>query len=183
MLDAPVSGGDIGAAAGTLSIMVGGDEGAFDTVKPILDVMGNPEKVQRIGGPGAGQLCKACNQMVLGATLGAVSEAFALCRRAGVDPAKVRSALLGGFASSRVLDLHGERILEGNYEPGFKAWMYAKDLRIASATLNEHDIPAPVSAVVLQLVNAMMAAGRGDLDASALATVVFDLAHLDGQVA
>jgi len=179
MLDAPVSGGDIGAAAGTLSIMVGGDEGAFETVRPILDVMGNPEKVQRIGGPGAGQLCKVCNQMVLGGTLAAVSEAFALCRRAGVDAARVRGALLGGFASSRVLEVHGERILEGNYVPGFKSWMYAKDLRIAAATLSEHDIPAPVSGAVLQLVNAVMAAGRGEMDAAALATVVFDLAHLE----
>lgn len=181
MLDAPVSGGDIGAEAGTLSIMVGGEASAFDIVKPILTVMGNPDKVLRIGEAGAGQLCKVCNQMVLGATLSAVSEAFALCRRAGVDPARVRAALLGGFAASRVLEVHGERILKGNYAPGFKTWMYSKDLRIATGALAEHHVPAPVSTAVVQLVHAMMAAGRGDLDASALATVVFDLARLDHQ--
>ncbi len=107
MLDAPVSGGDVGAISGTLSIMVGGDAAAFATVRPILDVMGNPERVVHIGDAGAGQLCKLCNQMVIGGTLAVVAEAFALARKAGVDAGKVREALLGGFAQSRVLDLHG----------------------------------------------------------------------------
>lgn len=178
MLDAPVSGGDIGAEAGTLSIMVGGDQAAFDTVKPLLDVMGNPERVVRIGDSGAGQLCKACNQIVIGGTLAAVTEAFIMARKAGVDPAKVREALLGGFAASRVLELHGERILNGNYTPGFRAALYAKDLRIAAATLSEYDVPAPVSAAVHQLVEALVAAGRGEDDCSALATVLFERAGL-----
>jgi 2-hydroxy-3-oxopropionate reductase len=179
MLDAPVSGGEIGAINGTLSIMVGGDVEAFDTVKPILDAMGNPERVVRIGESGAGQVCKVCNQMVIGGTLGAVAEAFALARKAGVDAAKVREALLGGFAASRVLEVHGERMLTGNYKPGFRTRLYAKDLRIASQTLDEHHVPAPVAAVVHQLVNALMSAGKGDDDYAALGTVLFDLAGLD----
>ena len=110
MLDAPVSGGEVGAVSGTLSIMVGGDEAAFDAVRPLLNAMGNPERVVRIGDSGAGQLCKVCNQMVIGGTLTAVSEALVLARKAGVDPVKVREALLGGFAASRVLEVHGERM-------------------------------------------------------------------------
>jgi 2-hydroxy-3-oxopropionate reductase len=179
MLDAPVSG----AVSGTLSIMVGGDATAFATVKPLLDAVGNPERVIRIGDSGAGQLCKVCNQMVIGGALAVVSEAFALARKAGVDPAKVREALLGGFAASRVLEVHGERILTGNYKPGFRAALYAKDYRIAAATISQHNIPAPVTAVIQQLVNALVASGRGDDDYSGLATVLFDLAGLDHPLA
>ncbi len=176
MIDAPVSGGQIGAVDGTLSIMAGGDESAFNAVKPILDAMGNPDKVIRIGDSGSGQLCKVCNQMMIGATLAALGEIFALARKAGVDPAKVRQALLGGFAASRVLEVHGQRILDGNYTPGFRAALYAKDYRIASTATREHDVPAPVAAVVQQLVTAMIVAGKGDQDYSALATVLLDLA-------
>jgi 2-hydroxy-3-oxopropionate reductase len=179
MLDAPVSGGEIGAISGTLSIMVGGDAQAFDIMKPILDTMGNPDRVVRIGDSGAGQLCKVCNQMVIGGTLAAVSEAFALARKAGIDAARVREALLGGFASSRVLEVHGERILLGNYKPGFRARLYAKDLRIASQTQDELQAPAPVSAEVHQLVSALLASGRGDDDYAALATVLFELANVN----
>ncbi len=178
MLDAPVSGGDIGAINGTLSIMVGGDAEAFATVRPILEAMGNPERIVHIGDSGAGQICKVCNQMAIGGALAAVSEGFALARKAGVNPALVRQALLGGFAASRVLEVHGERILNSNYKPGFRAGLYAKDLRIASATLAEHGTPAPVSAAVHQLVEALVAAGRADDDYSALATVLSGLAGL-----
>lgn len=183
MLDAPVSGGEIGAINATLSIMVGGDEDAFRTVKPILDAMGNPERVIRIGESGAGQLCKVCNQMVIGGALAAVSEAFALARKAGVDPALVREALLGGFATSRVLEVHGERILNGNYKPGFRAELYAKDMRIVGQALAEYGTPAPVSAAVQQLVAAMVAGGKGDMDYSALATVLFELAGIPTAIA
>jgi 2-hydroxy-3-oxopropionate reductase len=179
MLDAPVSGGEIGAINATLSIMVGGDQAAFTEVKPILDAMGNPDRIIRVGDSGAGQICKVCNQMVIGGTLAAVSEAFALARKAGVDAAKVREALLGGFAASRVLEVHGERILAGNYKPGFRTRLYAKDLRIASQTLEEHQVAAPVAAVVHQLVSALMAAGKGEEDYAALGTVLFELAGLD----
>jgi 2-hydroxy-3-oxopropionate reductase len=179
MLDAPVSGGEIGAIDGTLSIMVGGDAQAFANAKPIFDAMGNPDRVIRIGDAGAGQLCKLCNQMVLGSTLAGVSEAFALARKAGVDPAKVREALLGGFAQSRVLEVHGERMLKKNYKPGFRAELYAKDYRNVAAALAAHNAPAPVSVVVQQLLNALVAQGRGADDYSALATVLFDLAGLE----
>jgi 2-hydroxy-3-oxopropionate reductase len=178
MLDAPVSGGEIGAVSGTLSIMTGGDAKAFDVVRPILEAMGNPERIIRIGDSGAGQVCKVCNQMVIGGTLVAVSEAFALARKAGVDAAKVREALLGGFASSRVLEVHGGRILQGNYKPGFRSQLYGKDYRIASETLAAHDTPAPLAAVVHSLVTALIAEGRGADDYSALATVIFRLAGL-----
>jgi 2-hydroxy-3-oxopropionate reductase len=178
MLDAPVSGGDIGAKNGTLSIMVGGDAQAFATVRPILDVLGNPERVVHVGAEGAGQLCKLCNQMVIGGTLVAVAEALALARKAGVDAGKVREALLGGFAQSRVLEVHGARALAGTYAPGFKTALYAKDLNNVVATLAEHSVPAPVTAVVQQLLHATMAAGRGDDDNSVMAQTVFDIAGL-----
>ncbi len=180
MLDAPVSCGEIGAIDGTLSIMVGGDAAALERVRPILEKMGKPEKIIRIGDAGAGQICKVCNQIAIGGALGVVSELIALARKAGVDPAKVREALLGGFAASRVLEVHGQRILTGNYKPGFRTALYHKDMGIALATAREYDVPMPVSAAVQQLVNAMMAAGRGAEDYSALATVIFDLAGLRG---
>jgi 2-hydroxy-3-oxopropionate reductase len=178
MLDAPVSGGEIGAINASLSIMVGGDADAFAAVKPILDAMGNPERVIRIGESGAGQICKVCNQMVIGGTLAAVGEAFALARKAGVDASRVREALLGGFAASRVLEVHGERMLKSNYVPGFRASLYAKDMRIAGQTLADLAVPAPASSVVQQLVFALVAAGRGNDDYAALGTVLFDLAGL-----
>ncbi len=177
LLDAPVSGGEIGAINASLSIMVGGDESAFAAVTPILCAMGNPERIVRIGESGAGQICKVCNQMVIGGTLTVVSEAIALARKAHVDPAKVRDALLGGFAASRVLEVHGERILTGNYKPGFRAKLYAKDYRIAAETLAANASPAPVSSVVKGLVD-RLAAERGDADYSALATVIFEMAGL-----
>jgi 2-hydroxy-3-oxopropionate reductase len=179
MLDAPVRGGEVGAINAALSIMVGGDSSAFDAVKPILDVMGNPERVIRIGESGAGQICKVCNQMVIGGALAAVSEAFALARKAHVDVALVREALLGGFAASKVLDVHGQRMLDSNYKPGFRARLFAKDLRIAVSTLADHEAAAPVSSVVQQLVTALLAEGRGEDDYSALATVLFDLSGLE----
>ena len=179
MLDAPVSGGDIGAINGTLSIMVGGSAPDFATVKPILDVMGNPEKVVHVGASGAGQLCKLCNQMVIGGTLVVVAEALALARKAGVDAAKVREALLGGFAQSRVLEVHGERALKGTFKPGFKTHLYAKDMRNVVSTLAEQNVPAPVTAVVQQLLHATMAAGHGEDDNSVMAKTVFELAGLE----
>jgi 2-hydroxy-3-oxopropionate reductase len=176
MLDAPVSGGDIGAINGTLSIMVGGDAAAFAAVKPIFDVLGNPEKVIHIGAAGAGQLCKLCNQMVIGGTLAVAAEALALAKKAGVDASKVREALLGGFAASRVLEVHGDRALKGTFKPGFKTHLYAKDMRNVVTTLAEHDCAAPVTAVVQQLLHATMAAGRGEDDNSIMAKTVFELA-------
>jgi 2-hydroxy-3-oxopropionate reductase len=176
MLDAPVSGGDIGAINGTLSIMVGGDAAAFAAATPLFEVMGNPEKIIHIGGPGAGQLCKLCNQMVIGGTLAVAAEALALAKKSGVDAAKVREALLGGFAQSRVLEVHGERALKSTFTPGFKTHLFAKDMRNVISTLAEHDCAAPVTAVVQQLLHATMAAGRGEDDNSIMAKTVFDIA-------
>jgi 2-hydroxy-3-oxopropionate reductase len=178
LLDAPVSGGEIGAIAGTLTFMVGGDAGALETVRPALSAMGAPEKIVHVGDSGAGQICKACNQIVLGGTMSAVAEAIALSRKAGVDPMKVRAALMGGFAQSRVLEVHGERMITANYKPGFKGKLFKKDFGIAMATLAELGVPAPASAVVSQLVQAQVAAGRGEEDYSALAEVIFELANL-----
>jgi 2-hydroxy-3-oxopropionate reductase len=179
MLDAPVSGGEIGAVQGTLSIMAGGDRAAFDSVLPILHAMGNPERVIYIGPSGAGQVCKLCNQMVLGGTIAAVGEAFALARRAAVDPVRVREALLGGFAQSRVLEVHGERMLRGNYVPGFRTGLFAKDLRNAMSAAAESSTPAPVTAVVSQLVAALVAQHRDERDYSELGKLIFEMAGLD----
>lgn len=176
LLDAPVSGGEIGAKSASLSIMVGGEEAALARVRPILEKMGNPDRIVRIGDSGSGQLCKVCNQLVIGGTLAAVSEAFSLAKKAGVDPAKVRQALLGGFAASRVLEVHGERMVTGNYVPGFRAAMYVKDMGIVLDAARAHQVPMPVSAVVQQLATAAVAAGHGAEDYSALAKVLFDLA-------
>jgi 2-hydroxy-3-oxopropionate reductase len=179
MLDAPVSGGEIGAINGTLSIMIGGDGAALARVKPILQCMGNPDRIVHVGAePGSGQVCKICNQVAIGGTLAGVSEAFALARKAGVDPARVREALLGGFAASRVLEVHGERMLKGNYVPGFRARLYQKDLRLANEAATANGVAMPATAVVGQLLNALVAGGGADLDYSALGTVLFDLAAL-----
>src|SRR3954471_13262442 len=182
MFDSAFSGGESGEINASLSIMVGGDADAVAEVTPILHAMGNPDRVIRIGDSGAGQICKVCNQMVIGGTLAAVSEAFALARKAGVDVALVRDALLGGFAASKVLDVHGQRMLQSNYKPGFRAALFAKDLRIAGATLAEHETAAPVSTLVQQLVTALVADGRGEDDYSALATVLFGLSGLDDRI-
>jgi 2-hydroxy-3-oxopropionate reductase len=176
MLDAPVSGGEIGAINASLSIMVGGDEQTFTRVKPILASMGSAEKIIYIGESGAGQVCKICNQVAIGGALAGVSEAFALARKAGVDAARVRQALLGGFAASRVLEVHGERMLKGNYVPGFRTKLYQKDLRIANEAAAANGVAMPATAIVAQLVNALVASGGSDLDYSALGTVLFDMA-------
>lgn len=178
-LDAPVSGGEIGAIDGTLTFMVGGEAAALATVRPLLALMGREDRIVHVGESGAGQICKACNQLVIGGTLAAVAEAMALARKAGIDPGKVREALLGGFANSRVLEVHGERMIKANYKPGFKGRLYTKDLGIALDTLAAHGVPAPVTALVAQLVQAQVASGRGEDDYSAVAEVIFSLAGLE----
>ncbi len=178
MLDAPVSGGEIGAIDGTLTFMVGGDADALESVREILGAMGKPERIVHVGESGAGQICKACNQIVLGGTMSVVAEAIALSRKAGVDPMKVRAALMGGFAQSRVLEVHGERMITGNWKPGFKAKLFKKDLGIAMNTLSEYGVPAATSAVVQQLVHAQIAAGEGDEDYSGIAKAIFNLSQL-----
>jgi 2-hydroxy-3-oxopropionate reductase len=175
MLDAPVSGGEIGAINASLSIMVGGDEAAFARVKPIFEAMGNAERIIHIGPSGAGQICKVCNQIAIGGALAGVSEAFALAKKAGVDAARVRQALLGGFAASRVLEVHGERMLTGNYKPGFRTKLYQKDLRLANEAASANGVAIPATAVLTQLVNALVANGGADLDYAAVGTVIRDM--------
>lgn len=177
-LDAPVSGGEIGAIEGTLTFMVGGDADALEAVRPLLAIMGRDDRIVHVGASGAGQVCKACNQLVIGGTLAAIAEAIALARKADVDPARVRQALLGGFAASRALEVHGQRMIDGHYTPGFRGRLYTKDLGIALDTLAAHGVPAPVTALVAQLVQAQVASGRGDDDYSAMAEVIFGLAGL-----
>jgi 2-hydroxy-3-oxopropionate reductase len=180
MLDAPVSGGEVGAINATLSIMIGGDGAALARVRPILECMGNKEKIIHVGAePGSGQMCKVCNQIAIGGALAGVSEALALARKAGVDPLKVREALMGGFASSRVLEVHGERLIKGNFAPGFRTKLYQKDLRLATEAAGAHSVAMPATAIVTQLVNALVADGGSDLDYSAIGTVIFDLAGLE----
>jgi len=156
--------------------MVGGDEASFNRAKPIFEKMGNPEKIVHIGKSGAGQVCKVCNQIAIGGALAGVSEALALAKKAGVDGAKVRQALLGGFAASRVLEVHGERMLTGNYKPGFRTKLYQKDLRLANEAAAANGVAMPATAVVAQLINALVASGGGDLDYAALGTVLFRMA-------
>ena len=176
MLDAPVSGGEIGAINASLSIMVGGDEAAFARARPVFEAMGTAERIVHIGASGAGQVCKICNQVAIGGALAGVSEAFALAKKAGVDAARVRQALLGGFAASRVLEVHGERMLNANYKPGFRTKLYQKDLRLANEAASANGVAMPGTALVAQLVNALVASGGGDLDYAAMGTVLFELA-------
>lgn len=170
MLDAPVSGGDAGAIAGTLSIMVGGEDDVFERASHLLQVVG--DNIVHVGGPGAGQICKACNQIVVAQTIAAVAEAFMLCEASGADAAKVREALLGGFASSRILEVHGQRMLDRDYRPGFKALLHQKDLGIALAAAAEAGVALPGAAQAAQWVNALVGSGKGQLDSSAIGEVL-----------
>jgi len=176
-LDAPVSGGELGAKQGALSIMVGGKEEVFKRALPLFQVMG--KNIVLIGGPGAGQVTKACNQVVVALNIQAISEALTLARKAGVDPANVRKALLGGFAQSRILEVHGERILDRNFQPGFKIRLHRKDLAIALQTGRELSVPLLATAQVAELMNALLATDRGDLDHSALALLVEQLGEVE----
>ncbi len=166
MLDAPVSGGEVGAIAGNLTIMVGGPEEAFDRVLPVLLAMG--KSVTRVGDSGAGQVAKACNQIITGMGVAAVAEALNFARKSGVDGAKVREALLGGFAYSRILENHGQRMLDRNFKPGFKAWMHQKDLRIVMEEAHRLGLALPGAAATAQMFNAMVGSGLGEDDSVAM---------------
>jgi 2-hydroxy-3-oxopropionate reductase len=177
MLDAPVSGGQVGAEAGTLSVMVGGPEEAFARARPLFEAMGST--IVHVGSSGAGQVAKACNQLVIASAVEAVGEAFVLAAKAGVDPANVREALLGGFASSKVLDLHGRRMLDHAFEPGFRSALMAKDGRIVVSAAEGLDAPIPGFRAVAERLEAMLLAGRGALDYAALVTLLEDEAGVD----
>ncbi|GAB3910076.1 2-hydroxy-3-oxopropionate reductase [Larkinella knui] len=165
-LDAPVSGGQVGAVSASLSIMVGGSEAAFQRALPVFQAMG--KNIVRIGEPGAGQTTKACNQMIVGITIQAVAEAFTLAKKAGVDLEKMREVLLGGFAQSRILDLHGKRMIERNFAPGFKIKLHKKDLGIALQSGAEFSVPLKATALVADQMKAAVDAGNGELDHSAI---------------
>lgn len=162
MLDAPVSGGEQGAIDGALSIMVGGDKKIFDLVLPLFQAMG--KNIVHIGDNGAGQVTKACNQVLIGQTIAAIGEAYILASASGVDPAKVRQALLGGFAASRALESHGERMLERNFKPGFKASLHQKDMRIVMEAAHELGVALPGAAMVTHYLNAVVGHGKGEND-------------------
>ena len=175
MLDAPVSGGQVGAESGTLSIMVGGKETVFWQIKPYLEIMG--KNIVHIGGIGDGQVCKVANQIVVALTLEAVSEALVLSAKAGADPAKVRQALLGGFAQSKSLEVHGERMLKRNFAPGFRIRLHQKDLNLALQTARELGVSLPGTGIAQELFNSAGAEGATDLDHSAMITVLEKLAN------
>ena len=177
MLDAPVSGGYQGAESGTLSIMVGGEEAVLDRCRPVLEVMG--KTISHIGGHGAGQVCKVCNQVAVAINIQAVAEALTLAKKNGVDPAKVRTALLGGFAQSRALDLHGQRVLDSNYAAGFRVTLQRKDLKLALENASATGAVLPATALIQQLYGVLAATGRSGLDNSALALLLQEMSGIE----
>lgn len=174
-VDAPVSGGDIGAQQATLTIMVGADEAVFAQVKPIFDLMG--KQITLIGKNGAGQICKIANQIIVSLTIEAVAEALLFVSKAGADPSTVRQALLGGFAASRVLEVHGERMINRRFEPGFKIELHQKDLDIVLASASALGISLPNTATVHELFNGCIAHGGAKWDNSAIVTMLEKLAN------
>ena len=165
-LDAPVSGGEVGAKAASLTIMVGGPEAAFERVKPLFELMG--KNITLVGGNGDGQTCKVANQIIVALTIAAVGEALLFASKAGADPARVRQALMGGFASSRILEVHGERMIKRTFNPGFRIALHQKDLGLALAGAKALDIALPQTASAAQLMQSCAAHGWGQLDHSAL---------------
>ena len=177
MLDAPVSGGEAGAIGATLSIMIGGKDSAVARAMPIFQVLG--KNIVHVGDVGAGQVTKAANQMVVGTTIAIVGEALVLAAKAGVDPAKVRQALLGGFAQSKILEAHGQKMLERNFKPGFRIRLHEKDMKIALSTGSEYGVPLMVTSQVAQMMTAMKSMGNGDLDHAGLVKFVEELAKTE----
>jgi 2-hydroxy-3-oxopropionate reductase len=175
MLDAPVSGGQVGAENATLSIMVGGKEEVFNQIKPFFELMG--KNIVHIGGNGDGQTCKVANQIVVALTLEAVAEALLFASKAGADPVKVRAALLGGFAQSRILEIHGERMIKRTFNPGFRVRLHQKDLNIALQSARSMGLSLPNTATAQELFNALAAQGGSELDHSSIVTVLEKLAN------
>jgi 2-hydroxy-3-oxopropionate reductase len=165
-LDAPVSGGEVGAKGATLTIMVGGNEVAFNTVKPLFELMG--KNITLVGANGDGQTCKVANQIIVALNIAAVGEALVFASKAGADPAKVRQALMGGFAASRILEVHGERMIKRTFNPGFRIALHQKDLNLALAGARALGVALPQTAGAAQLMQACAANGMDQLDHSAL---------------
>lgn len=166
MLDAPVSGGEQGAISGELSIMVGGKVEVLEKIRPIFDVLG--KQFVHIGDHGAGQVAKACNQIIIAETIIAVDEAMRLAKKSGVNPAKVREALLGGFASSRVLEIHGKRMLDNNYAPGFKSHLHRKDMHLALEQAEKVQANIPAARYAAEKIDTLVMKGHSELDSSAI---------------
>jgi 2-hydroxy-3-oxopropionate reductase len=175
MLDAPVSGGQLGAENATLSIMVGGPPEVFNEVKPYFELMG--KNIVHMGGHGDGQTCKVANQIVVALTIEAVAEALLFASKAGADPVKVRAALLGGFAQSRILELHGERMIKRKFDPGFRIRLHQKDLNLALQAARSMGLSLPNTATAQELFNAVAAEGGSDLDHSAMVLALEKLAN------
>lgn len=166
MLDAPVSGGEAGAKSGTLSIMVGGKPEVFNRIKPLFEILG--QNIVHVGDHGAGQVVKACNQIVVSLTFEGVAEAILLARRNGVDPARMREALMGGYAGSKILEVHGQRMLEANYKAGFKVKLHNKDMKIVLNNMAEMGLNLPGTRLFAEQIAALMNAGDGELDSTAI---------------
>ncbi len=170
MLDAPVSGGEAGAINATLSIMVGGKEKTFQRVKPLFEKLG--KNIVHVGGHGAGQVAKACNQIVVAVTIEAVAEALTFARRSGVDAARVREALMDGFAGSKVMEVHGKRMLDNDFKPGFKVRLHQKDLRIVLDNAHQLGVALPAASLTAQHLNALMGSNDGELDSAAIVKIL-----------
>lgn len=176
-LDAPVSGGEVGARNASLSIMVGGNQAAFDAVRPLLALMGR--NITRVGGNGDGQTAKVANQIIVALNIEAVGEALLFAARAGADPAKVREALMGGFASSRILEVHGERMVRRAFDPGFRIELHQKDLNLALSSARELGVALPNTATAQELFNACAAHGGSGWDHSAMVRALENLANFE----
>lgn len=174
-LDAPVSGGEVGAKAASLSIMVGAEEPAFEHVRPLLALMG--KNITRVGGVGDGQVCKVANQVIVALNIAAVAEALVFAAKAGADPARVREALMGGFASSRVLEVHGDRMIKRTFEPGFRIALHQKDLNLALQGARSLGMALPQTAIAAQMMQSCAAQGLGQKDHSALVRALEQLAQ------
>ena len=176
MLDAPVSGGEVGAQQATLSIMVGGDEAVFEKARPIFEIMGKPTYC---GPSGSGQTVKACNQIQVAVTIAGVSEALVLGAKAGVDPEIIIKVLSAGYAQTRVMDVRGPRIVKGDYAPGFRSRFHYKDLNIIREAARAYGASLPASALAHELFTSMMANGWGELDHSAVVKVIAKLSNCE----
>lgn len=178
-LDAPVSGGEIGAQNAGLSIMVGGSEELFNEVMPVFEVMG--KTITLCGGNGAGQIVKACNQIQVAINMVGMAEAFVLGAKAGVDPAVILKVLSGGYAQTRVMDVRGPKVIKGDFEPGSRSTIQYKDLNIVMDAARDLNVPLPATAVAHELFSALLASGKGDLDHSAVITVIENLAKVEAR--
>ena len=174
-LDAPVSGGEVGAKNAALTIMVGGAQATFDRVKPLFELMG--KNITLVGGNGDGQTCKVCNQIIVALNLEAVSEALVFAAKAGADPAKVRQALMGGFAASRILEVHGERMIKRTFDPGFRIELHQKDLNLALQGARAMGMSLPNTATAQELFNSCVASGGAKWDHSAMVRALEKLAN------